>query len=145
MGDGGMAEYDDGFYSIGVRPTEEDIGLGGTDLYDFPLSFTRNAKKQVNSSLAPDPFQTDTALFSGALGCIYTAQGQICGQSPVVSDERDAVDGAFKTPSLRNAELTGPYFHNGGQATLKQVIEFYNRGGDRKDLYQLDNFYKKLF
>jgi uncharacterized protein (TIGR03437 family) len=38
--------------------------------------------------------------------------------------------GRFKTPGLRNVELTGPYFHNGGQATLKQVIEFYNRGGD---------------
>lgn len=38
--------------------------------------------------------------------------------------------GRFKTPGLRNVEFTGPYFHNGGQATLKQVLEFYNRGGD---------------
>ncbi|MCX6605458.1 MAG: hypothetical protein NTV52_17940 [Acidobacteria bacterium] len=38
--------------------------------------------------------------------------------------------GRFKTPGLRNVELTGPYFHNGGQATLQQVMEFYNRGGD---------------
>jgi hypothetical protein len=28
--------------------------------------------------------------------------------------------------------LTGPYFHNGGQATLEQVVDFYNRGGDRR-------------
>ena len=40
------------------------------------------------------------------------------------------VQGAFKTPGLRNVEFTGPYFHNGGQATLEQVMEFYNRGGD---------------
>jgi cytochrome c peroxidase len=26
--------------------------------------------------------------------------------------------------------LTAPYFHNGGQATLRQVLEFYRRGGD---------------
>jgi uncharacterized protein (TIGR03437 family) len=38
--------------------------------------------------------------------------------------------GRFKTPGLRNVEFTGPYFHNGGQATLEQVMEFYNRGGD---------------
>ena len=38
--------------------------------------------------------------------------------------------GAFKTPGLRNVEFTGPYFHNGSQATLEQVVEFYNRGGD---------------
>ena len=40
------------------------------------------------------------------------------------------MDGAFKTPGLRNVELTAPYFHNGGQLTLEQVVEFYNRGGD---------------
>ena len=45
---------------------------------------------------------------------------------------RDAVDGAFKVPSLRNVELTGPYFHNGGASTLEQVVAFYNRGGDRR-------------
>jgi cytochrome c peroxidase len=38
--------------------------------------------------------------------------------------------GAFKSPGLRNVELTGPYFHNGGAATLQQVMEFYARNGD---------------
>jgi cytochrome c peroxidase len=41
-----------------------------------------------------------------------------------------AVNGAFKTPTVRNTELTGPYMHNGGLATLDQVVDFYNRGGD---------------
>jgi cytochrome c peroxidase len=40
------------------------------------------------------------------------------------------VQGLFKTPGLRNVEFTGPYQHNGGQATLDQVVEFYGRGGD---------------
>src|SRR5262249_13880768 len=35
-----------------------------------------------------------------------------------------------RTPGLRNVEFTGPYFHNGGQATLEQVVDFYNRGSD---------------
>jgi cytochrome c peroxidase len=35
----------------------------------------------------------------------------------------------YKTPSLRNVSLTGPYMHNGAFATLQQVVEFYNRGG----------------
>ena len=38
--------------------------------------------------------------------------------------------GAFKSPGLRNVELTGPYFHTGGVATLEQVMEFYARNGD---------------
>ncbi len=41
-----------------------------------------------------------------------------------------AVNGAFKIPSLHNVELTGPYMHNGGMATLEEVIEFYTRGGN---------------
>jgi hypothetical protein len=44
--------------------------------------------------------------------------------------ERTRVDGSFKTPNLRNVELHGPYFHNGGKATLLQVMEFYDDGGD---------------
>jgi cytochrome c peroxidase len=39
-------------------------------------------------------------------------------------------DAAFKVPSLRNVELTGPYMHNGSMATLEEVIEFYSRGGN---------------
>lgn len=153
MGDGGLALYDAGFYNIGVRPTLEDIGLGDTDPYGFPLSFTRNAKKHANNpanfltadinitQLTPDPFHTDSDLMDSNSGCVAwnpetSVSGYLCGDSPISKDEREAVDGAFKTPSLRNVELTGPYFHNGGQATLKQVIQFYNRGGDRTDYYQ---------
>jgi cytochrome c peroxidase len=38
--------------------------------------------------------------------------------------------GEFRTPSLRNVALRSPYFHNGHFATLEEVVEFYNRGGD---------------
>ncbi len=39
-------------------------------------------------------------------------------------------DGRFKTPNLRNLELRGPFMHNGRFATIEDVVEFYNRGGD---------------
>ncbi len=35
--------------------------------------------------------------------------------------------GQFRAPSLRNVALTAPYFHNGSIATLREVMEFYNR------------------
>jgi hypothetical protein len=38
--------------------------------------------------------------------------------------------GAVKAPPLRHVEKTGPYFHNGGKLTLRQVVDFYTRGGD---------------
>lgn len=36
---------------------------------------------------------------------------------------------AFKTPTVRNVELTAPYMHNGVYKTLEEVIDFYNKGG----------------
>ena len=36
---------------------------------------------------------------------------------------------AFKTSTLRNIELTGPYMHNGVFNSLDEVMEFYNEGG----------------
>jgi cytochrome c peroxidase len=40
-------------------------------------------------------------------------------------------DGTFKIPGLRNVELTAPYFHNGGERTLRDVVTFYTRGGNQ--------------
>jgi cytochrome c peroxidase len=41
-----------------------------------------------------------------------------------------AMKGAFKTPTLRDVELTAPYFRDGSAATLRDVVEHYARGGD---------------
>src|SRR6185369_16211007 len=43
------------------------------------------------------------------------------------------VDGAAKAPILRNVALTPPYFSWGGYPNLRQVVKFYNRGGNRRD------------
>ncbi len=41
--------------------------------------------------------------------------------------------GAFKTPTLRNVEVTGPYMHDGSLETLKDVVSFYNNGGREQE------------
>jgi cytochrome c peroxidase len=118
MGSGNSAFYDAGFYDIGVRPIEEDPGRGGTDPFGNPLSFTDRALLIEGGALlnfANPPL---------ACGC----PGSNPPACPAV--KRSATLGSFKAPSLRNVELTGPYFHNGGQATLRQVVDFYTRGGD---------------
>lgn len=38
---------------------------------------------------------------------------------------------AFKTPTVRNIELTAPYMHNGAYRTLEDVMDFYNKGGGK--------------
>ena len=44
---------------------------------------------------------------------------------------RAAVDRwAYRTPSLRNVALTAPYMHDGSLATLAEVVQYYNRGGE---------------
>lgn len=36
---------------------------------------------------------------------------------------------SFKTPTIRNIELTAPYMHNGVYKTMEEVIDFYDQGG----------------
>ncbi len=50
------------------------------------------------------------------------------GRFGVTANPQDM--GRMRVPMLRNLELRAPYFHNGSMATIEDVIEFYNRGGD---------------
>jgi cytochrome c peroxidase len=50
--------------------------------------------------------------------------------------------GAFKTPPLRDVELTAPYMHDGSVKTLREAIDFYNRGGEPNP--NLDGGIRKL-
>ena len=118
---GPVALYDQGFYNIGVTPAANDIGIGGADPFGNPLSFARQYTQALKGQTVPDTFFINPCTFE-ALACV-----------PVTDPgPRVAVDGSFKVPTLRNVELTGPYFHNGGYATLDSVVEFYNRGGNRR-------------
>jgi cytochrome c peroxidase len=93
--------HDIGFHNIGVRPTDDDLGIAASD----PSGLASLSVAQL-ASLGQ---VTGTAVPAGA---------------PV------SVGGAVKTPGLRNVELTAPFFLNGGQATLAQVVEFYSHAGD---------------
>jgi cytochrome c peroxidase len=149
----GTALYDVGFYNIGITPTTDDIGRGGGDLFGLPLGFSRQAlfDRQglasfrfpiIGNELIP------ARSAEGAAVCQDLNGNGLCERTEPVQPafQRVAVDGAFKTPGLRNAELTGPYFHNGGVATLRQVVQFYNRGGNfcNLNLKDLDPSIKPL-
>lgn len=102
---GPNAFYDAGFYNLGVRPTGEDLGVGGGHPTLGPWSLAR----RVQQGQSPDLNGNDISI------------------GP---NDRLAVDGAFKTPGLRNIELTGPFMHNGGMRTLEEVVLFYARRAD---------------
>ncbi|HWU90763.1 MAG TPA: cytochrome c peroxidase [Kofleriaceae bacterium] len=100
---------DKGFNNIGVRPTDDDLGVGASDAFG-PLSHARRLFPE-----AP-PANFDGAAVSKGFG----------------------LDGAFKIPSLRNVELTAPYFHNGDARTLEEAVAFYGRGGSVAPIAAMD-------
>ncbi len=140
MGDGQSAFYDNGMYNIAVRRSSEDTGRAGRspafpdpvtgEPQSFPLSYVELSLLKSQGQLPEDvakfvpnlPAQCGEGLFPDP-------ETGICSL-PAPTGNRAAVTGSFKTPSIRNAEFTGPYFHQGGDATLRQVVEFYVRGGN---------------
>jgi hypothetical protein len=118
MGDQAIRVYDTGFYHIGVRVGAEDAGLAGGDpIAGKPLSLAEELRQRA----CDDP--ASALMIPGRPGDGIT-------QAPINCADDIARTAFFKTPQLRNVALTAPYFHNGGQLTLEQVVEFYNRGGD---------------
>jgi cytochrome c peroxidase len=108
--------YDGGFYNVGARPLLEDLGRAETvvigedpDAIELPKGFTPFAK-----------------IFGQAALRIPIPQLR----QPVQSGDAMFIAGAMRVPSLRNAELTGPYYHHGGLSTLFDVVQFYTRGSD---------------
>jgi hypothetical protein len=125
MGDNDIRVYDSGFYHIGSRPGHEDIGLADFDGIPgsgLPLSDAAAAQKQLCDPTAPG-FPISAPYIPGR-------QGEGISGGTLTCFEDIAAYGNVKAPGLRNLALTAPYFHNGGQLTLEQVVEFYDRGGD---------------
>ncbi|MBZ5523772.1 MAG: hypothetical protein LAP21_16180 [Acidobacteriia bacterium] len=117
--------YDTGYYHIGVRPTAEDGGLAGTDpVAGAPLSQAEFLRQKVCN----DP---------SFVQMIPGRPGDGIAPAPLTCTDEIARGGFFKAPQLRNVALTAPYFHNGSQLTLEQVVEFYDRGGDFNNVQEL--------
>lgn len=244
----GIAFGDNGIYNLGLRPTDEDIGRGGDDVFGWPLSLSALAMKNVGGpdfeacdeqadtpcnmpifdpnlglgggmfdetgegavfpgtthtlqsinpgvvmepavplmpaymapwlnnlpagelhpeidelAFAPNTITADTPfaeygeiLFGADLHCgefdpaVFGNEAPNFGWGPRCPNTQSAIpnnfeaplngshpfenrvgrNGAFKAPQLRNVEMTGPYFHTGSYLTLRQVVDFYMRGGD---------------
>jgi len=143
------AVHDRGFFNIGVMPSSFDLGNGGTDPYGQPLSLARmflveeagEAVTNPSGVLTSTGVQTNrcstaTLVEAGGTPRFPGCTDNIGPPNPLLLDksqERELVDGTFKTSHLRGVALTPPYFHNGAYSTLRQVVEFYARGGSRRD------------
>jgi cytochrome c peroxidase len=120
----GNSFVDEGIYNIAVRPTGDDVGRAGTTL-------TFDAQRRP--ALRDRTFHISFTLLAQLGAKIPNYLREFVPPLPAASKavkRSDMVQGAFKVPSLRNIDLTGPYFHNGSVGTLAQMMDFYTRGGN---------------
>jgi cytochrome c peroxidase len=83
----------------------------------------------VNLSKVTNKRSASVRQTKGAPALLAHTQGFTeLGRYLVTKQPKDI--GAFKTPTLRDIELTTPYMHNGSEKTLIDVVRFYNRGGN---------------
>lgn len=64
-------------------------------------------------------------------GVSFGTENRDTGRFQVTAKDSDKF--AFKTPTLRGVLHTAPYMHDGSLKTLREVVEFYNKGGSRAD------------
>src|SRR2546427_1088582 len=95
---------DNDFHNIGIGIIRHNV-----------VALARQAEQLVNSGDA-------AAVDRAALQTDMSALGRFL----ITKKEPDIA--AFKTPDVRNVLMTGPYFHDGSQETLWDVIDHYNKG-----------------
>jgi len=127
-----VVTYDVGWYDVGLRPSAEDPGLGGADAFGRPLSWTALFQSSGAQVKVPGNGLPCTGMNTGTPfpNQVLNAQGVPLLSGTLSPSEATDVGGTFKVPALRNIEFSGPYFHTGGKATLAQVIDFYDDGGN---------------
>ena len=111
-------------YVADVRACDFDTAIALDRDKPHPLLFTRADGIQKQTQDATDCFNP--------AGAFVPTVDAAAAELKKAKRKRflSAAAGTFKIPTLRNIELTGPYMHNGGMASLEEVLEFYIRGGN---------------
>src|SRR3989475_9707780 len=95
---------DNDFHNIGIGIIRHNV-----------VALARQAEQLINSG--------DTSAIDRA--AIQTDMSAL-GRFLITKKEKDIA--SFKTPDIRNVLVTGPYFHDGSQETLWDVMDHYNKG-----------------
>ena len=102
---------DNDFHNIGIGIIRHNV-----------VALARQAEESINSGDA-------AAIDSAAIQTDMSALGRFL----ITKKEMDIA--SFKTPNLRNVLVTGPYFHDGSQETLWDVMDHYNKGDGLQNPY----------
>jgi len=102
---------DKDFHNIGIGIIRHNV-----------VALARQAEQLIDSG---DPTGIDRAAIQTDMSAI--------GRFLITKNESDIA--SFKTPGLRNVLVTGPYFHDGSQETLWDVMDHYNKGDGLQNPY----------
>jgi cytochrome c peroxidase len=95
---------DHDFHNIGIGIIRHDV-----------VALACKAQKLIDSG---NPLNVDQSAIQSEMS--------VLGRFLVTKKGQDTA--AFKTPGLRNVVMTAPYFHDGSQTTLWDVMDHYNKG-----------------
>ncbi len=137
---------DQGFQNTGANLLAQDLGRYDKDPYGYPISFAMQMIKHANGEMPADKMDPNAHICNiipigpnagrqGGPICLPDGSINPARQAFVdnLKNQRVEVGGAMKSPSLRNIGLTPPYFHYGGYSNLRDIMDFYNRGGSHRD------------
>src|SRR5437667_11924887 len=102
---------DNDFHNIGIGIIRHNV-----------VALARQAEQLIDSA---DPTAIDRAAIQTDMSAL--------GRFLITKKEPDIA--SFKTPDLRNVLVTGPYFHDGSQETLWDVMDHYNKGDGVQNPY----------
>ncbi len=102
---------DHDFHNIGIGIIRHNV-----------VALARQAEQLIDSG---DPAAIDRAAINTDMS--------VLGRFLITKKESDIA--AFKTPNLRNVLVTSPYFHDGSQETLWDVMDHYNKGDGVQNPY----------
>jgi cytochrome c peroxidase len=102
---------DNDFHNVGVLVVKHNV-----------VALARQAAQLINSG---DKEAVDRAAIQTDMSAL--------GRFLVTKQEKDIA--SFKTPNLRNVLVTAPYFHDGSQETLWDVVDHYNKGAGLQNPY----------
>ncbi|WNG41121.1 cytochrome-c peroxidase [Archangium violaceum] len=107
---------DDQFHNVGVKDqsgSQRGVATAGTEMLAWPFN-----------SAGP---------YSDAPTGVESTRLQRLSSD--LREKASEMEGAYKTPTLRNVTLTAPYMHTGEVKTLEDVIELYDKGGEASGSY----------
>lgn len=106
---------------------EDSALFSDHEFHDTGIGYRQSMKNDpvtLRVQVAPGTFLN---VDQGAIAAFSAPEQNDLGRYEITGRPKDRWK--YRTPTLRNIALTAPYMHNGSLPTLREVIEFYNRGG----------------